>query len=98
MHTKEQSLLFDRFKAFHKIESIHKSNFSNLKRPIVIHACASCSELPSNVMLLPGWADVCDQDLCDPDVSDLDVCDHLFVTKTFVTRTFVTWTFVTTFL
>ena len=43
---KEQSLLFDLFKAFDKVESRQKSG---PKRRIFLHACSTCSELPSNI-------------------------------------------------
>ena len=46
---KEQSLLFDLFKTFNKIESSYKSDFFLHKRPISHHACATSSELPSNI-------------------------------------------------
>ena len=39
---KEQSLLFDLFKAFDQIES-------SLRKTYFLHVCASCSEIPSNV-------------------------------------------------
>ena len=41
---KEQSLLFDMFKAFNHIKSNNKQYFLS-KRPIFLQACATCSEL-----------------------------------------------------
>ena len=46
---KEQSLLFALFNASDKIESSHKSNFLPQKR--LFYACATCSELPSNISI-----------------------------------------------
>ena len=51
---KEQSLLFDLFKAIDQIESSHKSEVFSLKRLIFLHACATCSELPSNISTMPS--------------------------------------------
>ena len=48
-HGKEQSLLFDLFKAFDQIESIHESDFFSPKRPIFLHACVTCPELPYDI-------------------------------------------------
>ena len=45
----EQSLLFDIFKAFSQIESIHKSDILHPKKTHFLHACATCSELPSSI-------------------------------------------------
>ena len=42
-------MLFDLLKAFDKIESGQKSDFFAPIRPIFLHACATCSELPSNI-------------------------------------------------
>ena len=49
VHVKEQSLLFDLFKAFDKIESSYKSDFKQFNKSIFLHACATCYELPSNI-------------------------------------------------
>ena len=51
---KAQSLLFDLFKAFHNIERSHKSD---PKRPIFLHACATCYELPSNISTMERQSD-----------------------------------------
>ena len=48
-HVGIQSLLFDLLKAFDQIESIHKSDLFYPKIPTFLHACATCSELPSNI-------------------------------------------------
>ena len=45
----ELSLLSDLLKAFDKIESSHKSHIFYPKGPIFLHACATCSQLPSNL-------------------------------------------------
>ena len=46
----EQSLLFNLFKEFDKIDSSHKWEFfSSSKRPVFLNACATCFELPSNL-------------------------------------------------
>ena len=42
-------MLFDLLKAFDYLESHYKSDFFSQKRPIFFHACATCSELPSNI-------------------------------------------------
>ena len=34
---------------FDQIERSHRSDFFSPKRPILRHACATCSELPSNI-------------------------------------------------
>ena len=46
---KEQFLLFDKFKAFDNIESSHRLFFFSQKRHVFLYACATCSELISNV-------------------------------------------------
>ena len=46
---KEQSLFFNLLKAFDLFQSSHKSDIFYLKRPIFLHACATCSELTSNI-------------------------------------------------
>ena len=46
---KEQPLLFGLFKAFDKIKSRQRSKSFPQKRPIVLHVCATYSELPSNI-------------------------------------------------
>ena len=43
--TKEQSLLFDLFKANDEIESSQKSDYFT----IILHACATCSYFRSNI-------------------------------------------------
>ena len=45
---KDKFLLFDLFKASEQIESSHKLEFFT-KKPILLHACATCSELPSYI-------------------------------------------------
>ena len=45
----EQSLLFDMFKAFDWIESCQKSKYFYPKRPVFLHAHATCLEVPSNI-------------------------------------------------
>ena len=55
----EYSLLFDLFKAFDLFETLnyviqwfessHESDFFHPKRLIFLQACATCSELPSNI-------------------------------------------------
>ena len=47
--SKVQSLIFVLLKAFDWIESSHKSGSFSRKRLIFFHACASFSELPSNL-------------------------------------------------
>ena len=42
----------DRFKEFDYIESSHKSDSFPPSIPIFLNACATCSELPSNIMQL----------------------------------------------
>ena len=42
-------MLFDMFKAFVKSEGSQKLDFLFSKNISVLHACATCSELPSNV-------------------------------------------------
>ena len=49
---KEQSLLFDLYKAFDQFESSQKSHIFYSKRPIFLHACASCYKLPSNIGIM----------------------------------------------
>ena len=51
-----QSGLFDLFMAFDKIESGHKSDVFSPKRPVFLHACATYSELPSNISTMRGIA------------------------------------------
>ena len=46
-HVKSVSLLFDLFKAFDQFESSHKSD--SFLSEILLHMCATCSELPSNI-------------------------------------------------
>ena len=46
---KNQSLLFNLFKAFFWNEISHKSDVFSPKRPIFLHACAVCSELPTDI-------------------------------------------------
>ena len=45
-------VLFDLYKAIDDIESTHKSYLFLPERPIFLHACAICSELPSNISTL----------------------------------------------
>ena len=49
---REQSLLFDLCKSFDKFESSHKSDIFYPKRPIFLHACATGSELTSNIIIM----------------------------------------------
>ena len=61
-------MLFDLFKAFDKIESSHKSFFFSEKTYNYLHACATCSDLSSNIstmglMLSPTFWD---KNLLDP--------------------------------
>ena len=44
----EKFLIFDLFKAFNSITT----DFFSPKRPIFLHACATCSELPFNISTL----------------------------------------------
>ena len=46
---KEQSLFIDLFKAFDWIVSSQKLDIYYPERLIFLHACATCSELPSNM-------------------------------------------------
>ena len=39
-----QSLSYNMFKAFYRIENSNKSDIFSLKRPIFLHACATYSE------------------------------------------------------
>ena len=48
----EQSLLFDQFKAFDKIESSYVSDIFHPKRPSLLRACAIYSELQPNVITM----------------------------------------------
>ena len=52
---KEQSLLFDLFKAFDYIESSHKSDVFSPKIHIFLHACVTSSELPFNIFRIWIW-------------------------------------------
>ena len=45
-------MFFDLLKAFDNIDSSHKSDIFALKKPILLHACATCSELPSNIVTM----------------------------------------------
>ena len=40
---------FDMLKAFGLIERFVKSDFFSRKRPILLHTCVTCSELPSYI-------------------------------------------------
>ena len=53
---KEQSLSFDLFKAFDRMDNSHISDLFSLKILIPFHVCATCSGLPSTVstMILPS--------------------------------------------
>ena len=46
---RKEKLLFYIAQAFDQIEISHKSDFFSPKWPIFLHACATCSELPSNI-------------------------------------------------
>ena len=49
-----QSLLFDMFKAFDLIERRHELDYFFQKRLVFLHACATCSEIPTNISTMPG--------------------------------------------
>ena len=42
-------MLFNLFNAFDLVESSRTSDISSPKRPIFLHACETCSELPSDI-------------------------------------------------
>ena len=48
-------MFFDLFKAIDYIKSCHKTDFSPPKCPIFLHACATCSELPTNTNTMVTW-------------------------------------------
>ena len=48
---KEQALLFDLFKAFDEIGCIYNNSPTS---PTFLHACATCSEIPSDISTM-GW-------------------------------------------
>ena len=46
---RSSKLCFDLFKAFDYFESSHKLDLVSPKLPIFLHACATCSGVPSNI-------------------------------------------------
>ena len=78
---KDQSLLFDLFKAFAQLERRHKEGFCSTKGHIFLHACATCSALPNNKstmdnVLLKKDSKEFGERNCEPDPDLINVSDE----------------------